>query len=205
MGVALWSLLRWLRKWLSPQGWEGRSGTLGSQLRAPYSVPVGRACPPRRWSHGRSRHSCICQAVFGRSAIDASNRTTIDWRTRVRNQPAFSPLPVHPLWCCSWASPWQAPHSAVCSRSHRRTALKWGRSGAAFLLLSGISRSASRWLAGLAADIWSARNIVVAGVVVSSVGLVCLATRNSPEIVALAQSFWGRIWGGANWRIPRDD
>src|SRR5205823_5302515 len=49
-------------------------------------------------------------------------------------------------------------------------------SAATFLLVSGATRAASRWLAGILGDRFTARKVLVGGVLVSLAGLLVLAT-----------------------------
>ena len=64
-----------------------------------------------------------------------------------------------------------------------------------FLLVSGASRTASRWLSGLIGDYQPARLILVSGVGLSAAGLVALATRGGPIAIMIAAAAYGTGYG----------
>lgn len=68
-------------------------------------------------------------------------------------------------------------------------------SAAMFLLVSGASRTASRWLSGLIGDYQPARLILVSGVGLSAAGLVALATRGGPIAIMIAAAAYGTGYG----------
>lgn len=68
-------------------------------------------------------------------------------------------------------------------------------SSAAFLLVAGIARAASRWLAGVIGDRQPARLVLVGGIVLSLVGLVALAIRGGPALVLIAGGLYGLGFG----------
>lgn len=68
-------------------------------------------------------------------------------------------------------------------------------SAAMFLLVSGASRTASRWLSGVIGDYQPARLILVSGVGLSAAGLVALATRGGPIAIMIAAAAYGTGYG----------
>jgi predicted MFS family arabinose efflux permease len=68
-------------------------------------------------------------------------------------------------------------------------------SAATFFLVSGATRAASRWLAGVLGDRWSARKVLAGSVLVSLVGLVALAMHGGPLTVIFAAATYGAGFG----------
>jgi len=71
-------------------------------------------------------------------------------------------------------------------------------SAATFLLVSGATRAASRWLAGILGDRWSARKVLAGGVLVSLAGLVALAMNSGPFTVLFAAAAYGAGFGAVH-------
>jgi predicted MFS family arabinose efflux permease len=68
-------------------------------------------------------------------------------------------------------------------------------SAAAFLLVSGAARAASRWLAGVLGDRLPVRAVLVGGVAVSLAGLVVLALHSGEVSVLVAAAAYGAGYG----------
>ncbi len=68
-------------------------------------------------------------------------------------------------------------------------------SAATFLLVSGATRAASRWLAGILGDRWSARKVLAGSVLVSLAGLLALAMHGGPFTVLFAAATYGAGFG----------
>jgi predicted MFS family arabinose efflux permease len=68
-------------------------------------------------------------------------------------------------------------------------------SAAAFLLVSGAARAASRWLAGVLGDRLPVRTVFVGGVAVSLAGLVVLALHSGAATVLIAAAAYGAGYG----------
>jgi MFS family permease len=68
-------------------------------------------------------------------------------------------------------------------------------SAAAFLLVSGVSRAGSRWLAGVLGDRLPTRAMLIGGVAASLIGLVMLALHNSGATVLIAAGAYGAGYG----------
>jgi len=68
-------------------------------------------------------------------------------------------------------------------------------SAASFLLVSGVARAASRWLAGVLGDRGSARVVLLAGAAVSFIGLVVLSLHDGPLTVLVAAALYGTGFG----------
>ena len=71
-------------------------------------------------------------------------------------------------------------------------------SAATFLLVSGATRAASRWLAGILGDRFTARKVLVGGVLVSLAGLLVLAMHGGPFTVLLAAATYGAGFGAVH-------
>jgi predicted MFS family arabinose efflux permease len=74
-------------------------------------------------------------------------------------------------------------------------------SAATFLLVSGAPRAASRWLAGVLGDRWSARKVLVGGVLVALAGLLVLAMRGGAFSVILAAAAYGAGFGAIHTAV----
>jgi len=74
-------------------------------------------------------------------------------------------------------------------------------SAATFLLVSGATRAASRWLAGILGDRWSARKVLVGGVLVALAGLLVLAMRGGPFTVVFAAAAYGAGFGAIHTAV----
>jgi predicted MFS family arabinose efflux permease len=68
-------------------------------------------------------------------------------------------------------------------------------SAAAFLLVAGAARTASRWVAGVAGDRRPARVVLIAGVASALVGLVALAAHGGVALVLFAAVAYGAGYG----------
>ncbi|HEV2140965.1 MAG TPA: MFS transporter [Candidatus Dormibacteraeota bacterium] len=68
-------------------------------------------------------------------------------------------------------------------------------SAAAFLFVAGAARAISRWLAGVLGDRRPGRLVLLAGVGVTFIGLVALATGANPLVIALAALAFGTGYG----------
>jgi predicted MFS family arabinose efflux permease len=68
-------------------------------------------------------------------------------------------------------------------------------SSAAFLLVAGIARAVSRWVAGVIGDRQPARLVLAGGIVLSLFGLVALAIRGGPALVLIAAGLYGLGFG----------
>jgi predicted MFS family arabinose efflux permease len=68
-------------------------------------------------------------------------------------------------------------------------------SAAAFLFVAGGARAISRWLAGVLGDRRPGRLVLLAGVGVTFIGLVALATRANPLVIVLAALAFGTGYG----------
>jgi predicted MFS family arabinose efflux permease len=68
-------------------------------------------------------------------------------------------------------------------------------SAAAFLLVSGAARAASRWFAGVLGDRQPARLVLIGGMALSLVGLVALAAHGGPAVVLFAALAYGTGYG----------
>lgn len=68
-------------------------------------------------------------------------------------------------------------------------------SAAAFLLVTGILRAASRWLAGPLADRVPPRSVMIGGIVLSIFGLVALALHSGALSTVIAAVFYGTGFG----------
>jgi MFS family permease len=68
-------------------------------------------------------------------------------------------------------------------------------SAAAFLLVSGAARAASRWLAGVLSDRLPVRMVLMCGVVASLAGLIVLALHSSAATVLVAAAVYGAGYG----------
>lgn len=64
-------------------------------------------------------------------------------------------------------------------------------SSALFLLITGASRAASRWVSGTLGDHQPVRLILVWGIVLSALGLVALAVRGGPLLIVIAATSYG--------------
>jgi len=69
-------------------------------------------------------------------------------------------------------------------------------SAAAFLLVLGATRTASRYLAGVLGDRWPARTVLAGSVLLALVGLVSLAIHGGPLTVLFAAAAYGAGFGG---------
>jgi predicted MFS family arabinose efflux permease len=68
-------------------------------------------------------------------------------------------------------------------------------SAAAFLLVSGAARAASRWLAGVLGDRLPTRIVLISGVAASLAGLIVLALHGSAATVLIAAAVFGAGFG----------
>ena len=68
-------------------------------------------------------------------------------------------------------------------------------SAAAFLLVSGVARAATRWLAGVLGDRWPARLVLLGGAAISLTGLVVLALHGGALSVLIAAAMYGGGFG----------
>jgi predicted MFS family arabinose efflux permease len=68
-------------------------------------------------------------------------------------------------------------------------------SAAAFLLVAGAGRAASRWVAGVVGDRQPARVVLIAGVSMALAGLVALATHGGVAVVLFAAVAYGAGYG----------
>ena len=68
-------------------------------------------------------------------------------------------------------------------------------SAAAFLLVAGAARAASRWFAGWLGDRQPVRLVLVGGMAASLIGLIALATRGGPAVVLIAAVAYGAGYG----------
>jgi predicted MFS family arabinose efflux permease len=68
-------------------------------------------------------------------------------------------------------------------------------SAAVFLLLAGVTRAASRWLAGVLSDSKPARLVLTGAMFVTCVGLVALALHSNPVVTLLAAVAFGAGFG----------
>jgi predicted MFS family arabinose efflux permease len=68
-------------------------------------------------------------------------------------------------------------------------------SAAAFLLVSGAARAASRWFAGVLGDRQPARLVLIGGMALSLAGLVALAAHGGPAVVLFAAVAYGAGYG----------
>jgi predicted MFS family arabinose efflux permease len=74
-------------------------------------------------------------------------------------------------------------------------------SAAAFLLVSGAARAASRWFAGVLGDRGPGRLILVGSIGVTFVGLVALASHGSSLVVIFAAAAFGAGYGGVQTAV----
>ncbi len=68
-------------------------------------------------------------------------------------------------------------------------------SSASFLLVAGVSRAVSRWLAGPLGDRWPIRQMLIAATAFSSIGLVLLAVHGGGAVVVAAALAYGCGYG----------
>jgi MFS family permease len=68
-------------------------------------------------------------------------------------------------------------------------------SAAAFLLVAGTARAASRWLAGWLGDRRPARTVLIGGIASSLAGLIVLAAHGGPALVLIAGVGYGTGYG----------
>jgi predicted MFS family arabinose efflux permease len=68
-------------------------------------------------------------------------------------------------------------------------------SAASFLLVSGVTRAASRWIAGVLGDRFPSRVVLVGGMAVSLAGLVILALQSGAASVLVAAATYGLGFG----------
>jgi len=64
-----------------------------------------------------------------------------------------------------------------------------------FLFVSGIARTASRWLAGVLGDQRPAQLILFVGVALSLLGVMALAARSGPVMIVVAAAAYGVGYG----------
>jgi predicted MFS family arabinose efflux permease len=91
------------------------------------------------------------------------------------------------LTCCSFG--------AVITYAPVALPLEGLGSAASFLLISGVTRAASRWLAGVLGDRWPARMVLVGGMALSLAGLVILALQGGSLTVLVAAATYGAGFG----------
>jgi len=68
-------------------------------------------------------------------------------------------------------------------------------SAAAFLLVAGAARAASRWVAGVLGDRWPARLVLIVGVSAALAGLIALAAHGGAAVVLFAAVAYGAGYG----------
>ena len=68
-------------------------------------------------------------------------------------------------------------------------------SAAAFLLVAGAARAASRWVAGVLGDRWPARLVLIVGVSAALAGLIALAAHGGATVVLFAAVAYGAGYG----------
>ena len=68
-------------------------------------------------------------------------------------------------------------------------------SAATFLLVSGATRAAGRWVAGILGDRFSPRKVLAGGVLISLAGLIALAIHGGPFTVLFAAAMYGAGFG----------
>ena len=68
-------------------------------------------------------------------------------------------------------------------------------SSAVFLLVSGTTRAASRWLSGVLGDHHPARPILIGGIGLTGIGVIALALHGGPPMILLAATAFGTGFG----------